>query len=288
MAAYTVRAQATRASSAYEVIRFVQGEQFCRPRRSSALEAAEAWITGVMDDDTAGDYATGEEGEAEMIPDVLASPSVAPETSELEFLRQRVAELEKRQSRAEATKGVSASTPPATPGPTSQGLLFGGNRALSGDRAALEKLKQLAGAAPTRLGAHERDARARRPEQILEALQQEEGLEAVEPGEMDESLQKLEEELTDPIQKLLLLQMKQLQMMSQQQSIRKGTDPIQQALGGGGSSESASAASGIKGCLAREAYIKVAADLERLKLKISVSPRLSWMEFSAVSFFRLR
>ena len=56
--------------SAYEVLRFTQGGNACRPRRSALLACSEQWIHEVMDDDTAGDYVTGEE---EMWPDPGAS-----------------------------------------------------------------------------------------------------------------------------------------------------------------------------------------------------------------------
>lgn len=128
----------------------------------------------------------------------------------------------------------------------------------------MEHLRQMAGAAPSRLGAHERAAREQRPEQILEALHQEERLEATEDVELYQGLEELEAAIQDPTQRLLLLQMKQTQMLAKKVFQTKSYDPIHQALSGGGSSDAASSGSGIKGCLAREAYQKVAADLERM------------------------
>ena len=57
--------------------------------------------------------------------------------------------------------------------------------------------------------------------------------------------------------------MKQLQWLTKQ-SMTKQHDPIHQALGGSGSMEASGSGSGIKGCLAREAYVKVVADLDKL------------------------
>ena len=114
-----------------------------------------------------------------------------------------------------------------------------------------------------RLGAHEKQWRESRPEQILEALQQEEGLEATEQTELDEGIKELEAGLVDPMQRLLLLQMKQMNLLAKQSQL-KSSDPINQALSGAGGSESSTGGGGIKGCLAREAYIKVASDLERV------------------------
>ena len=88
---------------------------------------------------------------------------------------------------------------------------------MRGMPAAVEKLRQLAGSAPTRCGAHKRELRESRPEQIFEALQQEERQKAVEPVAMDESLEELGGAITDPMQRLMLLQMKQLHLLTQSQ-----------------------------------------------------------------------
>ena len=57
--------------------------------------------------------------------------------------------------------------------------------------------------------------------------------------------------------------MKQLQLLTRQTQ-QKSYDPIHQALGGSSSTEAGSSGGGIKGCFAREAYVKVVGDLERL------------------------
>ena len=71
--------------------------------------------------------------------------------SELEMLRRRVAELE-----LQAQSG--------------QGVLFSGMTPPKASEQSLLRLQQLAGGAPSRLGAHERLAREARPEQMLEAF----------------------------------------------------------------------------------------------------------------------
>lgn len=138
-----------------------------------------------------------------------------------------------------------------SPGPG--GVLFSVSGPPKPLEQALQRLQQLAGGASSRLGAHERLARETRPEQILEALQQEEAPEATSGLELEEGLQELETAQLDPMQRMMLLQMKQMQMMSKQAQPRH-FDPIHQALGGAGASEAGSSGGGIKGCLAREAY----------------------------------
>eukprot|EP00913_Durusdinium_trenchii_P018688 g17562.t1 len=151
--------------------------------------------------------------------------------------------LDAWQTRSQSRRRASAADLPP-------GVLF---NASSQKDVALETLKKLAGAAPMRLG-------EKRPVQILETLQQEETLGAVETNELGEGLQELESALTDPMQKMMLLQMKQLALLTQQAQ-PKGSDPLSSVLGG---SETSGGASGIKGCLAREAYVKLAADLTKI------------------------
>ena len=56
-----IRVYSLRSSQAFELLRFSYEGQACRPRRSSLLGAAEAWISQAMDEDAAGDYATAED-----------------------------------------------------------------------------------------------------------------------------------------------------------------------------------------------------------------------------------
>lgn len=76
---------------------------------------------------------------------------------------------------------------------------------------------------------------------------------------MEEGLKELEAAVTDPLQKMLLLQMQQMQLLAKQHE--KRADPLHAALG---SSETSGGGSGIKGCLARDAYVKLAADVSKV------------------------
>ena len=263
-----MRAHALRNQSLYKVIRFGFDGQACRPRRQSTEEAAVSWINEVMDSETAAEYLTAEEPE-ELIPDEAYTPSPVggpAAESEMEMLRRRLAELENRPITGDQSFGVQRvplqQHPPPPPRPT--GVLFSSAPyQIPAGFDPRERLQQLAAAAPMRLGVHEKEWRENRPEQILEALQQEGGLEATEQTELEDGIKELEAGLVDPMQRLLLLQMKQMNLLAKQQQV-KATDPIHQALSGTGGSDSSTGGGGIKGCLAREAYIKVASDLERV------------------------
>ena len=124
----------------------------------------------------------------------------------------------------------------------------------------METLRQLAGAAPMRLGAHERAVREKRPAQILETVQQEETLEAVEPNGLGDSLVELGGAMTDPMQKMMLrLQMKQLALLTQQTQ-QKHADPVislRRLRDGRGELRD-------QRLFGPEAYVKLAADLTKI------------------------
>ena len=197
----------------------------------------------MMDDDTAGDELTPDElratgladgatGWAEPAPSLATSPEMAAVLERLGSLEA----LKQRNATAQAAPSVAAAP---------RGLLSASGEV--GDTAAgLERLWRLAGAGPTRLGAHERLAREHRPEQILEALQQEAALGVIEE---DEAVPQAVEGVAppgDPLQQLLQLQMQQTAMLAKQLQT-KAVDPIQAALGG--SEGSGGTTSGVEGCL---------------------------------------
>lgn len=253
-----VRANALRSSS-IELLKFMVDDVVCRPRRDDLLAAVESWIHDNMDEDTAADYVTGEE-EPEMIPEEVDG---ATAEEDVLVLQRRVAELEARLALSPAAtvrgRGHYPATPPRPQIP--RGVLFGPNAPTPTTAAqSLEHLKQLAGSAPMRLGAHEKAVREGRSAQFLETAQQEASLEATGATELDEAMPELEEALTDPLQKLMYLQMRQLSILTKQQQ-EKRTDPLHAALGGG---EASGGSSGVKGCLARDAFVRMASEVGKL------------------------
>ena len=267
-----IRAHSLRSSQAFELIKFTLDGQACRPRRSSLLASAEAWINEAMDEDTAGDYATADDqADVGGLPVQLDHQEEQPvETlSELELLRRRVAELE-MQAQSPTPGRASSYTPGFSkvdnldPG-SRRGVLRSGATPPKASEQALLRLQQLAGGVPSRLGAHERVLRVptgTSPGSIAAgrglgshnragARGRPEGVGGGSAGSHAAH--------DGP----LVLQMKQLQLLTRQTQ-QKSYDPIHQALGGSSSTEAGSSGGGIKGCFAREAYVKVVRDLERL------------------------
>ena len=236
------------------LIRFKVGDTVGRPVKTALEAATDQWVTEAMDEDTAAEYMTGIGGE-EGVPDLDGEPLDAGVASQL---LQRLEQLERRLGHA---------PPPAPPLTTSRGQvagpsgLLGGFDTAAGADAAMERLKMLAGAGPTRLGAHERQSQAAAPEAQMLA---EHAAEAVEVEELDQALEATLADATDPMQKLMLLQMKQMALMNKSISHRQPSDPIQALLGSGGGESQGGSTSGIKGCLAREAYVKITEDLHKL------------------------
>ena len=214
-----------------------------------------------MDDDTAGDYVTGED---EMWPEHAASleDPLSP-GEDVAAMQRRITQLEAAlQARPPPPPGGTfAQASRSGPAPP-RGVLFGGLPASSHQvppQDAVERLRALAGVAPVRLGAHERATREQRPERILESLQQEAGLEAAEPAELEEGIAELEAAVSDPLQRMLVLQMKQMALLTRQQTQRQPLDPLAAALAGGSDGQNTGSGS-VKGCAAREAYLKVMQD----------------------------
>ena len=82
--------------------------------------------------------------------------------------------------------------------------------------------------------------------------------------ELDEALETSLLATSDPMQRLMVLQMKQMSLLSRQIQSRQPADPIQAVLGSGSSDSNGGSTSGIKGCLAREAFVKISEDLLKL------------------------
>eukprot|EP00913_Durusdinium_trenchii_P030567 g28630.t2 len=249
------RGSPLRSQTMGEVLRFTFEDQAAKPSRAGLEQAADQWIHEAMDEDTAADYVTvdgGAEPEAEELGGEPAVYDLQRRVLELEAL---VARHNTPQSGGGATSSAMVKPPPPP------GVLFSpGPLTPDKQNLTMTALRQMAGAAPPRLGAHERAVREGRPVQFLETLQQEEGLEAVEAPELEEGLKELEASTTDPLQRMLVLQMKQMHLISKQHQDRK-TDPLHAALGG---SETNGAGAGVKGCLARDAYVKLAADIAKV------------------------
>lgn len=104
-----------------KVLGFEHLGQIGRPNKASAYVAADAWISaGDMDEDTAADYATGEE----LGPDEPEEPSMvngAVDPSVVEALQQRILELEQQVAQHQPSR--AAPVPQALPEEPTMGVI---------------------------------------------------------------------------------------------------------------------------------------------------------------------
>lgn len=88
--------------------------------------------------------------------------------------------------------------------------------------------------------------------------------EAEEPAEGLVQLGDLELQGAMTMEQMMLSQLKQNQVLLQKLVAPRHSDPVLGALSSGGSDSGGGSASGVKGCLAREAYVKISQDLPKL------------------------
>eukprot|EP00435_Cladocopium_sp_Y103_P009147 s978_g2.t1 len=245
------RAVVLRGEAARQLLRFQYQDAIARPSRTGLLEAAHAWVTGQMDEDTAGDYASAESG-ADM------PPLIPVEADGVEQLQKRIAELE-----AELQQQRRAPVRAAEQGPSRPAPMLGQVPAAAADPHVMEKLRMLAGGAPTRLGQHEKQTRLASPNLPADNAQQEQQLGATEEDELEEAIAASLVEMQDPVHRLLALQMKQNALLSKQLQGKQQTDPLAAVLMPQAETSSSSS-SGMKGCLARDAYVRVMNDLHKV------------------------
>ena len=258
------------------VFPFGSGDGKYRPSRLSTFSLADEWISqGGMDEDTAQDYLTGEEAEAEV--EAVAPPpgrnlpfiqpiQPAGETTQDEAadLRARVLELEQMLKEANRPKP----TVPSTAGmPTSKAPPLFQNSAARGEMKAEDwaKLQQLAGSAPSkvvRAEAHRPQGQSSAEEFRLQLFADMEK-EAVDATTEVAALGGLDESVQDPVHRLMMLQLKQNQQLLEKLCAPKHRDPVLGALSKSSGNESASG-SGVKGCLARDAFLLAVQDVEKV------------------------
>eukprot|EP00438_Fugacium_kawagutii_P033349 Skav204235 [mRNA] locus=scaffold1550:277390:299473:- [translate_table: standard] len=257
-----LRKPSSKAEPGVNLIKLLHGgTTVCRPVRDSLEEAARTWVKESMDEDTACEYQTAEEIAA---LDEAAVDGVPAEADVVAQLQAQVQSLEEQLRRRPMT------TVPLLPqGSGDQTVATGAQSLLgavptsaaAGDSNALVRLRQIAGVGPTRLAAHERNARESRPENAALA---EQTAGALDLDEFDTAVDENLQLSSDPMQRLVLMQMKQMNMLSKHLQAKQHPDAISAALSGGGGEGSGSNSGGIKGCLAREAFLRLMDDPYRV------------------------
>lgn len=242
------------------------GNERVRPQPASVQMLADEWIVHAMDDEAAQEYATAAEedmhadGEEDAKP-VDPSGSAAAQPESPEELRKRIKELEAQVLAANKAKAVPGAAAVEMYGKTPG--LFQPQRAIDVSPNDLQHLQALAGQPPPRVGQHEhrRQLAPLADAPLQDALMAEMDKQVIEP---ELGSYALGQPMQDPqtLSKLLVTQVQQnsllLQKMLQHQ---KPTDPILGALSGSDSA-SGSSSTGVKGCVAREAFCRTAKDLE--------------------------
>lgn len=223
-----------------ELFRVTIGDQSVRPTVLSVWEASNQWVEEIGADSALADYFTAEE---EMLPD--GQQTADQEQQDLvQQMQARIVELEGQL----AARPKAQAAPPRLPRE-----LFPAAEQDQLDPQMWEKLKVLAGAAPPRLGRLEGAVgSARKQSPTARFLDAEREAEVVEPDAFDDIAQNL----TDPMQKLLALQLKQTNALVNRLAPKAINDPLSVALSGGSANESGSSGSGVRGCAAREVFVK--------------------------------
>ncbi|CAL1141926.1 unnamed protein product [Cladocopium goreaui] len=212
-----------RKMTALAMMKFVYDGVTCRPSREGTLFAAEAWIAENMDGEAADEYVSCEE--AFVAGEAAGDGEELGQVHSVEQLQAHIQDLELQLAALTQHQIGSA---PARPLQQAQGLLGAVPKAPGVPAQTMERLRNLAGAGPTRLGGHEKRDWAleliQNGADVFETLQQE-----LEAGDGDELA-------------------------------RMTADAIHAALSSG-NDPSSSSSSGIKGCLAREAFLKISDNL---------------------------
>ena len=236
------------------LFRFMAGEAVVRPQKVSAWEASEEWIVQLdQEEPFLEEYVTAAE-EVQFVEAEAGDVSHHDAQDQADLIRQLQARIVDLETRHETT-------PHAQPQYNIQKELFPTTGAATLDAQTWAKLQAAAGPAPTRVGRQESASRleqsrgAARSSQIPSFLDQEVAAEAVDADELGA----LMDTMSDPLHKLLALQLRQNQEMFAKMMPKQPADAITSALAGS-ANEYAGSSSGVKGCTAREAYVKQVED----------------------------
>ncbi|CAE7658405.1 Clec4e [Symbiodinium microadriaticum] len=240
-------------------VTFEAGGSTGRPRPASTLAAAEAWIMTTMDATTATEYNTAAEEPDEPAETLPPHDGAAMDNAELyNALLDRIQALE-----AGSRPSASSAAPDARP-------LLGGPPLLRAPAAALDddtlgRLQALAGPAPRKppgLGARAKTSAAPPPAGV--GVFRESELEALPDPTAADPFADLGFRPADPLQQILAAQLAQNKLLLEKLSPSKPVDDVTAALGASGSGSGNDSSGGIKGCLAREAFLRQVQDLPRV------------------------
>lgn len=253
---------------AQRALQFRADGQAVRAAKLSTYSLADSWIGSSMPELVAQDYLTGEEAaaESEELLELLEGGSpIMDQGQEVSRLQERVRELEAmvaqnhKPRQAVPRAGATSKAPPLfgtgpPPGPLSS--------------QEWVKLQRLAGPPP-----RTSHAEARRQRVTAEVSAADNSYAALEREVEEEGAQNLHplptfdlealKQNADPMQQLMVSQLQQNQILLQKLVAPRHSDPMISLLDGGSASGSGGN-SGIRGCLARDAFVKSMEDLPKI------------------------
>lgn len=244
---------------------FETGGQVGRPSKSDVLTLADGWIlSGGMDEDTAADYVTGEElGEDEMLGQTgQRQPAVDPDV--VKAMQARIDELESMVKLAALPVPKASAAAGATP--KAPGLFSTPQRKKELSEEDWKKLQIIAGPPPPRVGSVEtRRTSVTAPVRLQEDLFAMVDREAEDIADLSKTMEEATSNIQDPMQRLLAAQLQQNQILLQRLVGSKPSDPVLGALAGSdNASGSGSSGGGVKGCIARDAFVRAVEDLPKM------------------------
>ena len=251
MVRYLRKVQAVRVSGGWETLKIAYENTIARPVSRAAFEASELWVLEHGEGDPFMEYVTADE----MVPDFPDQPygSQPAALADEDLVRQLQARIVDLESQAAAARG---NAPAGPAGVRTSRELFPNEQIGALDLTTMEKLKGLAGPSPARLGrleaAQRLGAQAKAAPTPTPTLEAEHRAGAVE----DEEVEDITAGLTDPLQRLVALQVRQTNALMSRLAPKASNDPLVNMLSGPGSENANSSGGGVKGCAAREAFIR--------------------------------
>ena len=267
------------AAQQFRVLGFQDRGNSGKPSPGSVSELANAWLDQ-MDQDTAQEYLTGVEldmEEEEPVQDLASRHQPTVDADVVSQLQARIAELESMLGNPAPSAVPMVPPMPAAPKLGGQAKSAGLFQSMGVKQVSPQdwaKLKSLAGSPPPRVASVEQ----RRPS-IPRAIAQQETLfadmekEATEEdlgASLDPLIAAASGQPMDPIQQILMAQLQQNQVLLQRLVGNRNQDPVLKALGGGGGADSVpgSSSGGVRGCLARDVFLKASTDLPAVALMV--------------------
>ena len=255
----------------FEVVHFSLGGTQGKPSVKSVRTAADNWIGQGMDDTTAQDYFTGEELEPQDTGDdeeleLEAAPTTGTPPADVTSLETQIKQLQRElaQTRLQQASNVNPPGADVVVTPAKARALFTGSRAQQQiNPTDWARLQQLAGPPPTRGTRAGVGVGQQIPSQQPQVTDQKNSLlleldrGAMEAGEVEKFL--TNEPVGSTMEQLLMTQIQQNSLLLQKLVAGKPADPLMAALSGSDSGSGSS--SGVKGCVARETYLKAIQDL---------------------------